>query len=219
MQTKYQMSESLRLGIFLTLSGGFQDAYSYICRGKVFVNAQTGNIVLLGQNLAEGDYKKAVTYLFPLLSFMGGAYLCQRIKLMSRSKSKLHWRQFVLLTEIFLLFCAGLLPSRYNTLANMTLSFVCAMQVVAFGKFHNNAYATTMCIGNLKSATTLLCHYHITKEAVSGKTSLCYFFIIFVFFLGAVSGAIAARYLHLHSIWIPIIFLIIAFSLMFQEET
>ncbi|MDO4792932.1 MAG: YoaK family protein, partial [Filifactor alocis] len=173
MQAKYQMSESLRLGLFLTLSGGFQDAYSYICRGKVFVNAQTGNIVLLGQNLAEGNYKKAVTYLFPLLSFTAGAYLCQRIKLMSKPKYPIHWRQLILLMEIFLLFCAGLLPSRYDTLANMTLSFVCAMQVVAFGKFHNNPYATTMCIGNLKSATTLLCRYRITKEVVSGKTSLC----------------------------------------------
>lgn len=218
MQTKYQMSESLRLGLFLTLSGGFQDAYSYICRGKVFVNAQTGNIVLLGQNLAEGNYKKAVSYLFPLLSFTAGAYLCQRIRLMSRSRDPLHWRQFVLLTQILLLFCAGLLPSRYNTLANMMLSFVCAMQVVAFGKFHNNPYATTMCIGNLKSATTLLCHYHVTKEPLLVKTSLSYFFIIFVFFVGAVLGSIASRYFHLYSIWISILFLGTAFFLMFREE-
>ena len=33
---------------FLALSGGFQDAYSFLARGHVFANAQTGNIVLLG---------------------------------------------------------------------------------------------------------------------------------------------------------------------------
>ena len=54
---KKQMSESMPLAIFLTLAGGFQDAYSYNCRGKVFANAQTGNIVLLGQNLAQGQWK------------------------------------------------------------------------------------------------------------------------------------------------------------------
>ena len=50
-----QMSESMILGVVLTLAGGFQDAYSYNCRGQVFANAQTGNIVLLGQNIASGN--------------------------------------------------------------------------------------------------------------------------------------------------------------------
>lgn len=34
-QTK-QMSESIRLGMLLAISGGFMDAYSYIERGHVF---------------------------------------------------------------------------------------------------------------------------------------------------------------------------------------
>ena len=29
-----QMSESMILGVVLTLAGGFQDAYSYNCRGR-----------------------------------------------------------------------------------------------------------------------------------------------------------------------------------------
>ena len=40
-----QMSESLLLGAMLAMAGGFFDAYTYLCRGKVFANAQTGNIV------------------------------------------------------------------------------------------------------------------------------------------------------------------------------
>lgn len=42
-----QMSESIKLGVILAIAGGFMDAYSYMCRGKVFANAQTGNILLL----------------------------------------------------------------------------------------------------------------------------------------------------------------------------
>lgn len=56
-----QMSDSLRLGTVLTLAGGLQDAYSYNCRGQVFANAQTGNIVLLGQSLAGGQWAVALT--------------------------------------------------------------------------------------------------------------------------------------------------------------
>lgn len=64
-----QISESLALGIFLTLAGGFQDAYSYNVRDHVFANAQTGNIVLLGQNLASGNLMHALRYLLPLAAF------------------------------------------------------------------------------------------------------------------------------------------------------
>ena len=56
MKHSLQMSETLRLGIILALSGGFMDAYSYLERGNVFANAQTGNLLLFGVNLAEGNY-------------------------------------------------------------------------------------------------------------------------------------------------------------------
>ena len=42
-----QMSEAFSTMVFLTLSGGLQDAYTYCIRGQVFANAQTGNIVLM----------------------------------------------------------------------------------------------------------------------------------------------------------------------------
>ena len=65
-----QISESLALGIFLTLASGFQDAYSYNVRDRVFANAQTGNIVLLGQNLA-GNHYRPLTLLPLALFFLG----------------------------------------------------------------------------------------------------------------------------------------------------
>ena len=52
MESENEISESLVLAILLTISGGFMDAYSYMCRGEVFANAQTGNILLLGVSLA-----------------------------------------------------------------------------------------------------------------------------------------------------------------------
>ena len=45
-----QMSEAFCNSLFLALSGGFQDAYTYNSRGKVFSNAQTGNVVLMSQH-------------------------------------------------------------------------------------------------------------------------------------------------------------------------
>lgn len=76
-KTKTQMSESMALAVFLTLAGGFQDAYSYNCRGKVFANAQTGNLVLLGQNLAMGNWPAALHYVIPLAAFLSGVYVTE----------------------------------------------------------------------------------------------------------------------------------------------
>ena len=55
MKETKQMSETIRLGMLLAISGGFMDAYSYIERGQVFANAQTGNMLLLGVNLSQGN--------------------------------------------------------------------------------------------------------------------------------------------------------------------
>lgn len=49
--SKKQMSESFLTAAFLSVSGGLQDMYTYISRGHVFANAQTGNIVLLSQHI------------------------------------------------------------------------------------------------------------------------------------------------------------------------
>ena len=91
-------------GIFLTLSGGFQDAYTYYTRGKVFANAQTGNIILLGHNAMNGDFTDAFRYLVPVLAFAGGIYISEVIRGIYREYGKLHWRQIVVELEILLLF-------------------------------------------------------------------------------------------------------------------
>ena len=64
-----QFSESLRVGVLLALTGGFLDAYTYLCRGKVFANAQTGNMVMLGINFIEGNKSDIVKYIVPIIAF------------------------------------------------------------------------------------------------------------------------------------------------------
>ena len=69
-----QMSESLLTAAFIILSGGLQDAYTYLCRGKVFANAQTGNIVLFSSYLFDGEWGHCTRYLIPVLSFLLGIF-------------------------------------------------------------------------------------------------------------------------------------------------
>ncbi|MEG1462408.1 MAG: YoaK family protein, partial [Anaerorhabdus sp.] len=77
MKHSTQVSDSLGLGLLLTLSGGFMDAYSYLFRGKVFANAQTGNILLLGINIFEGQWENTIKYLIPIIAFSIGIAIAE----------------------------------------------------------------------------------------------------------------------------------------------
>ena len=90
MKHKFQISESIRLGAILALSGGFMDAYSYMERGEVFANAQTGNMLLFGVHLSEGDFQNTMKYLFPVLAFALGIALAEVVR--AKAGNLLHWR-------------------------------------------------------------------------------------------------------------------------------
>ena len=57
-----QTSESFTLSALLSFSGGLQDAYTYNIRGRVFANAQTGNVVLMSQNFMLGKFGAGLHY-------------------------------------------------------------------------------------------------------------------------------------------------------------
>ena len=112
MKTKHhgQMSESFLTAVFLSLSGGLQDAYTYLFRGKVFANAQTGNIVLLSANIMDGQWDRVLHYLVPLCAFALGVLVAEKMRECFRDMQRLHWRQLVVLGEGLLMFLVGFLP-------------------------------------------------------------------------------------------------------------
>lgn len=75
-----QRSESFPIGVLLALTGGFLDAYTYVSRGGVFANAQTGNMVLLGIRLSEGAWRQAAYYFVPIVAFAAGVLLAELIQ-------------------------------------------------------------------------------------------------------------------------------------------
>ena len=212
-----QMSESFYTVIFLSLSGGLQDAYTYLFRGGVFANAQTGNIVLLSVRLFEGDWAAAGHYLIPLLAFSLGILVAELVRWHFRGRM-LHWRQLVVLGEIALLFLVGFLPSRLDLLANALVSFACAMQVQAFRKVDGYAFASTMCIGNLRSGVEALCAWGRTKSLEARRKAGRYFGVILLFAVGAGLGSLSLGWWSARAIWFSCVLLAVSFLLMFIRE-
>lgn len=215
MKRERQISESVKLGIILSLSGGLMDAYSYIERGKVFANAQTGNMLLLGVNIAEGQYSLIVHYLFPILAFTLGIALSEWIHM---KQTKLHWRQIAVVMEAIILIGVSFIPLNMNLLANSLTSLACGIQVESFRKIHGNMVATTMCIGNLRSGTENICLFFQTGEVKHLKKVLLYFGIIICFIIGAILGNVFIKLWHQKAILCSSLLLLIAFVMMFFNE-
>jgi len=204
-------SQSLHLGIILAIVGGFLDAYTFTCRGGVFANAETGNIVLTGLALTQHNYIKAFSAFLPILAFILGALLSLYIDHHSITISKLYSKQAILLLEAIVLFVIGFIPTTvHNILVTTTISFVSSVQISSFRKLVGAPYSTTMCTGNLRSSCESFYIYIAKKDHVSGKKCIRYITIILFFTLGAILGGLSTEYADYKSIWLCSLFLILA---------
>ena len=117
-----------------------------------------------------------------------------------------------------MLFVVGFFPQEQNLLANALVSFACAMQVQTFRKVNGYAFASTMCIGNLRSGMDSLCSWALNRTPAALKKSLCYGGIILLFALGAGLGSVALNFFGAKTIWFSCLLLAVSFCLMFFKE-
>ena len=215
MKEDKHMSDALPLGLLLALTGGILDAYTYLNRGAVFATAETGNLVLLGINLAMGHWVKVAYYLLPISSYAAG--LLATLAFHRRSdKLFFHWRQFVVLAECLVVVLATVIPQGdLDPLVNCMIAFISAMQVQTFRKFRGCACATTMCTGNLRSGIEALYFHLADREPGSLARAGVYFGLIFSFVTGAVISSFLAPIFAGRAILAAIIPLIASFLLMF----
>lgn len=221
MDKREQMSESFRLGVLLAIAGGFLDAYSYVARGKVFATAETGNMVLMGLNIAQGNWQKVPHYLIPIVCYALGVLAAEQIK--SRYKNNtdinIHWRQIVVLAEILVVAVAAFIPQgEMDIIANSSIAFVCSMQVESFRKVNGNAYATTMCTGNLRSGMEHIHKMLFQNNRESRKAALEYFGIIASFIFGAMVGVWTSDRWQGRAALVCCGFLVAVFAIMFVRE-
>ncbi len=220
MAEKFQPSESFRVTALLAVTGGFLDAYSYIARGGVFANAATGNIVLLALNLSQGNFQRMLYYLFPIAAYSAGIISAELIRRRFSGSDMhiLHWRQLVVAAEAAIVCAVGFIPQGdADFLAVIAISYICSMQVESFRKVQGNPFASTMCTGNLRSASENLYKRVFTGDKQAGHKALIYLGIISSFMLGAMLGGAAAIYLKEKACLACTIFLLAATVFMLKK--
>lgn len=217
-KSKKQTSDTFRLALLLCLVGGFTDAYTFIMRGKVLANAQTGNMVFFALRLVEKRWKDALFYFLPIFAFAVGILIAEIIKKKFKH-NKIHWRQIVILIEVAVLFISSFIPKgELNVFVNIAISFVCSLQVQGFRKTRGNLSATTMCTGNLRSGTENLYNYLSTKNRDAKHKFLTYYGLILFFMIGAVTGSFFSEIFKEKALLVCCIILLSVFVIMFKDE-
>lgn len=136
----------------LAASGGCMDAYSYLYCEGVFAYAQTGNILLFCINMVRGEFAQSLAYLWPILSFMGGTAVAFLLERLHKGWTPFLHKWRTLMLEIAILAAVAFAADYNHLIATAMISFVCGMQLESFSSFMGVRVATTMCIGNLRSA-------------------------------------------------------------------
>ena len=218
MKIKKQTSETFRLGLMLSLVGGFTDAYTFIIRGKVLANAQTGNMVFFALRLIEMKWMKAIFYFLPIAAFALGILIAEFIR-KKFIHSKIHWRQVIILIEIMVLLISSFVPKgELNVYVNIAISFVCSLQVQTFRKTRGNISATTMCTGNLRSGTENLYYYMTTKNKDFRHAFFTYYGLIIFFMIGAIAGSFFSELLAEKALLVCCGILFTVFAVMFKDN-
>ena len=108
----------------LAMVSGFLETYTYLLKGGVFANAQTGNFALLGMAIAHGDVKKVFTYLIPMCFYVIGIALTVTMPRLLDENKLLRWDTVFVALEI------GLLGALYRVHRNGGLYLRHAVQYV-----------------------------------------------------------------------------------------
>ncbi|MBR4717098.1 MAG: DUF1275 domain-containing protein [Lentisphaeria bacterium] len=212
--------ESLPVACLLTFAAGLLDIYSYMIRGHVFANAITGNLVLLGMNLAAGEWLNCGRYLFAISAYGAGILVANIIHEKMPLPWGLSWKQFVLFLEILVLLPVAFIPSGdWNLLVNGMISFICAMQVRAFQHVHGLPFVSTTCTGNLRKGTNALFSGLFHHDLNEIRKAHHYYLVILSFVLGAVTGAFAFRDVLPYAVFIiPAVFLVVLWIISVEKK-
>lgn len=177
----------VRLGMAVICAGGFMDAYSYLLHGKVFATGQTGNIVLLSLNLAQGSWPGVLHYLVSILAFVTGIMLSKFVLVSVHKGNSRHMQRTVAIFEALAFVVIALLPPGVpDLLVNVTISFCAALSFENFRTFGTKSvYSSVFCTGNLRSLGETLYDGLFTGNRHELHRSMRYAALVLSFCFGA----------------------------------
>jgi uncharacterized membrane protein YoaK (UPF0700 family) len=173
--------------LLLTGAAGYVDAVSYLALGRVFTANMTGNTVLFGLAIVEGDGGAVVRTALALGAFIAGTAI--GAWLVHRNEAPAHWPRGVTLALGFeCVLLAALAGDRSSMLIGRVAlaSLAMGIQSAAARRLDVFGLATTFMTGTITSLVSLIARHGIGPTAMGHGQRV-------VYVLGAMAAGGAMR--------------------------
>ncbi|MGY3553149.1 YoaK family protein [Williamsia sp. R60] len=210
---------TLRFALLVTCASGFLDSYTFLVRGGVFANVQTGNVIFFFINLSEQHYADAVARIWPIVAFLLGVTLSTHIKTGRLDSVVTHPIRWTMGVQALSLAAIGFVPETVpHMYVTVPISFMAAMQIELFRSIGDLNYMVVATTGNLMHTVESAYGVLTTGSETSKRALAVYSKVIGSFFLGAAVGAFATEWLGVHAAWLPAGFLAVTLAFFILDE-
>jgi uncharacterized membrane protein YoaK (UPF0700 family) len=172
----------------------------------------TGNVALLGVNLAMGEWAQAMKHIPPLLAFVCAIVAVHLLSLPRMARCIRYLPIGCLVTEtLFLAVVASGLFALPELWLISGVSFVATLQTLSFTHLENLTYTSVMTTGNLRrSVKRLLDGWSAGRDPVAMRDSKLLGMVSGCFFIGALVGAYLTYHMHDQALWGAVLLLLAA---------
>ncbi len=193
---------------------GFFGGYTFSCRGGIFCNAQTANFVLFGMSLGTADWKKALYYLIPMASYLGGTIISEALPKSVKRFIRIRWDTVFVAFEMIVVAVIGFIPEAAPVqICQIMINFICAMQYNTFRNAENIPASTTFCSAHTRAVGVHFVKWMKHREQSEDLTKCLFHVRMIVFFvLGTILAGFLCRYFGTKAIWFAEILLITVFA-------
>ena len=206
----------------LTAVAGFWGAYTYLLRGNVFCNAQTGNVVLMGLALGSAKWGEALYYLIPLSAYILGAFVSELVPNPIKHRLLIRWDTLLIGIEILAVLFLGLLPeSAPVQIAQVVINFIASMQYNTFRQAEGIPVATTFATNHIRQIGVGLAkelRHRRTGDKSHREKLAKHSEMLFFFAAGAVVGTVFCHLLVGRAIWITALPMAVIFGTLLHAD-
>lgn len=220
--TYYLMCERNWIYYVLMTVAGFFGAYTYLLRGNVFCNAQTGNVVLMGMALGAGKWEEGIYYLIPISAYLIGAFISELVPNPIKRYLPMRWDTLLIGIEMLAVFALGFVPdSAPVQISQVTINFIASMQYNTFRQAEGIPVATTFATNHIRQIGVGLAkelrHRH-SEEKPHRKKLVKHLEMLIYFLVGAVLGTVCCRFMSGKAIWITLIPFAVIFAALLHAD-
>lgn len=201
---------------------GFWGAYTYLLRGNIFCNAQTGNVVLMGLALGSAEWGKALYYLVPISAYILGSFVSELLPNPIKHRFFVRWDTVLIFIEMAAVLILGCIPdSAPVQISQVIINFLASMQYNTFRQAEGVAVATTFVTNHIRQVGIGLAkelHHRRSADKSHREKWARHAGMLFFFAVGAVLGTVFCHLIAGKAIWVTILPLAVIFVTLLHAD-